>query len=131
MKKHFLKCHSITDAHEKPDSQGSTSDGGQSGNKPSKSHCNGEPSSKSKMDKGDQCGNEEKGDKAHRSKESKTDGKVAPQDGLQESPCQSIHIARSSSAGGSQEDVGKALHTHLSHKKLTKCSMSSHKKLCH
>ena len=44
MKKHFLKCHSIADACEKPDSQG---------RKLLKSHHSGESSSKSKKDKGD------------------------------------------------------------------------------
>ena len=54
MKKHFLKCHGISDAHEKPDLQGSTSDGGQSGSKPSKTHHSGDSGSKDKKDKGDQ-----------------------------------------------------------------------------
>ena len=53
MKKHFLKCYGITDAHLKSDSQGSASDGGQSGSKPSKSHHSGESGSKSKKDQGD------------------------------------------------------------------------------
>ena len=62
---------------------------------------------------------------------SKTDGKVASQDELQESPCQSSCFAGSSTAGSSQEVVGKAPHTHLSHKKLKKHGKSLHKKLCH
>ena len=131
MKKHFLKCHGITDMHLKADSQGSTGDGGQLGTKPSKSHCSGESGSKSKKDKGDQHRDKEKGDKMHGSKESKTDGKVASQDELQGSPCWGSHHARSSTAGRSQEDAGKALHTHQSHKKSKKHSKSSHKKSCH
>ena len=86
MKKHFLKCCGFTDAWKEPDSQSSIDGGDQLGSKPSKSHCSGESGSKSKKDKGDWCGNEEKGDKMHESKESKTDGKVASQDDLLESP---------------------------------------------
>ena len=48
MKKHFLKCHDITDVHEKPDSQGSASDGGQLAGKPSKSHHSNDSGSKAK-----------------------------------------------------------------------------------
>ena len=86
MKKHFLKCRSIIDVCPKPDSQGSTSDGGQSGSKSSKSHHSRESGSKSKKDKDDRCSNEEKGDKMHSSK-SKTDGKATSRDDLQESRC--------------------------------------------
>ena len=130
MKKHFLKCRSITDGCNKPDSQGSTSDGGQLGSKSLKSHHSGNSGSKAKEDKDDRCGNEEKGDRTHGSK-SKTDGKVTSQDDLQESPHRSMHIARSSAAGRSQEDMGKVPHTHQSHKKLKKHGKSSHKKLHH
>ena len=67
----------------------------------------------------------------HRLKESKTDGKAASQGELQESPHQSSCLARSSIAGSSQEDVGKAPHTHQSHKKSKKHGKSLHKKSHH
>ena len=128
MKKHFLKCCGISDACEKPDSQGSTSDGGQSGGKPSKTHHSGYSGPKDKKDKGDLCGNEEKSDKRHGLKESKTDDKAASQDDSQDSPHQSTCLAGLSATGGSQEDVDRVLCTHWSHKKVKKCGKSLHKK---
>ena len=121
MKKHFLKCHGITNVCEKPDSQGS---------KLSKLHGSGESGTKSKKDKGDKCSDEEKGNKPHGS-ESKPDGKVASQDEVQESLHHSSCLAGSSTAGGSQKDVGKVPHRHWSHKKSKKCGKKSHKKSCH
>ena len=121
MKKHFLKCCGIIDVCEKPDSQG---------NKMSKSQGSGESSSKSKKVKGDKHGDEEKGDKLHGS-ESKAGGKVASQEQVQESPHCSLCLAGSSTAAGSQGDMGKAPHNHQSHKKLKKHGKKSHKKSCH
>ena len=70
MKKHFLKCSGIKDACKKTNSQGS---------KLPKSQGGGEPSSKSKKDRGDKHGNEEKDDKLH-GWESKSGGKTASQE---------------------------------------------------
>ena len=118
MKKDFLKCHGITDACEKPDLQD---------NKSLKSKGSGESGSKSKKDKGDKCSDKEKDDKS-RKLESKTGGKVASQEQVQESQHHSSHLAGSSTAGGSQGDMGKAPHSHWSHKKSKKCGKKLHKK---
>ena len=111
MKKHFLKCRGIVDVHGKPDSQGS---------KTLKLQGSGESSSKSKKDKGDKCGDEEKGDKLCGS-ESKAGSKAASQEESQESLHHSKHLAGSSAAGSN----------HWHHKKSKKCDKKSHKKLHH
>ena len=121
MKKNFIKCCGITNKCEKLDSQGS---------KLSKSQGSGESGTKSRKDKGDKHGNEEKDDKPHGS-ESKTGGKVASQEQIQESLHCSSCLAGSSAAGSSQEDMGKVPHSHWSNKKSKKCSKKLHKKLCH
>ena len=107
MKKHFLKCHSIKNAHEKTDLQGSMS---------SKSHCGGESSSKpkkDKKDKGDKHSKEEKGVKPCRL-ESKSGSKTASQEQVLESQHHSQCLAGSSTEGGH----------HKSHKKSKKCGKS-------
>ena len=75
MKKHFLKCHGIKDAHKQMGSQGSNS---------SKPHGSGESSSKPKKDKGDKHSKEEKRDKPCRS-ESKSGNKATSQEEVLES----------------------------------------------
>ena len=131
MKKHFLKYCGIADVCKKPDSQGSASNGSPLGSKSSKSHSSGESSSKSKKDKDPQCGDDKKGDKMCTLKETKTDGKAASRDEVQESLHRSSYLAGSSTAGGSQENMGKAPFSHQNHKKSKKCGKKSHKKSPH
>ena len=110
MKKHFLKCYCIRDAHEKTHLQGSRS---------SKSRGCGKSSSKpkkNKKDKCDKCGEEGKGDKPHRS-ESKSSSKTASQEQVQESLHHSQCIPGSNAEGSH----------HKSHKKLMKHGKKSHK----
>ena len=56
---------------------------------------------------------------------------MASKEQVQESPCHSLHLAGSSTAGGSQGDVGKVPCNHQRHKKLKKHGKKSHKKLHH
>ena len=96
MKKHFLKCHGI------------------------KLQGSGEPSSKSKKDKGDKHSDEEKGNNPC-GLESKSGCKMTSQEQAQESLHCSKHLAGSSVAGSS----------HQSHRKSKKCSKKLHKKSHH
>ena len=85
LKKHFLKCPGISDACRKPSSQGSASDGSQSGGKQLKMSHSRDSGPQTKKDKGDQCSQEGKHDEKH---SLKTDSKS-----------QSVHLAESSTTG--------------------------------
>ena len=119
--KHFLKCHSITDAHKKPDLQGSKS---------SKLQGSGESGTKSKKDKGDKCMVMRRKVTSHVGQSPKLVAKRPLR-----SRSKRVHIVVCAllgpAAGSSQEDVGKAPHSHQSHKKSKKHGKKSHKKSCH
>ena len=99
IKKHFLKCH---------DNQGCARADRFSGQQVVQATWD-------KKDKGDKCGEKEKGDKPCRL-ESKSGNNATSQDQVLESLCRSLCIAESSAVGSH----------HKSHKKLKKHGKKSH-----